>query len=257
MRKRVLMVGDLHCGHIVGLTPPRWHSTTYHVESWNWWKRAIKKLGPIDVLVHNGDGIDGPGDRSGGTEEITTDREEQAEMLVESLSLIKPKKLLMTYGTGYHVGKSEDWESVAAKRLADRLDIPVKLGAHETLEVNGLIFDIKHKIGSSGIPHGRWTPQAKEVLWNMAWARRGQRPVANVIVRSHVHYFTFCGEPGSKWAVYTLPAVQGMGSKFGSRECSGTVDQGIVWFDVENQNSWDCDWELIPASNYPADVFRG
>ena len=71
---RVVIGGDKHCGHRVGLTPPDWQSAIlgrkyYNIqrELWKEFTGIMDYLKPIDVLMMNGDAIDGRGERSGGT----------------------------------------------------------------------------------------------------------------------------------------------------------------------------------------------
>ena len=73
--KRVVAVGDAHAGHRAGIAPPAFQSAIVgdeyyriQVELWNFYATVIQLLKPIDILIHNGDAIDGPGSRSGGTE---------------------------------------------------------------------------------------------------------------------------------------------------------------------------------------------
>lgn len=246
MSKRILVMSDLHCGHVVGLTPPRWQikpsdtkgrtkRTKYAEtasEAWEWYLRNIRRCGPYDMVVVNGDAIDGHGQASGGTELITSDREEQSEMAVYAIQRAMGKKngrkcrLVMTYGTAYHSGKEEDWESIIASDLNAE-----KIGAHEWIDVGGWVFDFKHHVGSSVIPHGRYTAVARDALWSSLWAERGDAPKSDVIIRSHVHYFGYCSD--GRVLMMTTPALQAMGSKFGSRRCSGVVDFGFVVFDID------------------------
>lgn len=121
--KHIEATGDWHCGHVVGLTPPQWwqHEKSLHGKDqrtiWNAWQSMRKNVPRPDLLIINGDAIDGRGDKSGGTEQITTDREEQCDMAEEIIKIINPKSVRMTYGTGYHTGNHEDWEHVLAKRI--------------------------------------------------------------------------------------------------------------------------------------------
>ena len=246
-KKRVVILSDLHCGHMVGLTPPSWHDTLsenasparkklaeFRHKSFSIFWNEIKKLQPIDVLLVNADCIDGRGDRSGGTELITIDRDYQCDMASEIIKCAKAKKIVMTYGTPYHTGQLEDFENQIAKEVK-----ATKISGHEWVDVNGLVFDLKHKVGSSGIPHGRFTAVAKEKFWNTLWSERDENPKSNIIIRSHVHYHSFCG--GSDWLAMTTPALQGPGSKYGTRQCSGTVDFGFLHFDINSNGSYS--WE--------------
>ena len=241
--KRIAILSDFHCGSVVGLTPPAWwlaeksdddsrtkrqKYATIQRALWQFYETEIKRHGPYDVLLLNGDAIDGTGYRSGGTEQVTTDREEQAEMAVVCArkAIGKGTKVVMTYGTGSHTGESEDFENIVASNLN-----ALNIGSHEWVEVEGVMFDLKHHCASSAIPHGRHTAPAKERLWNVLWNETEMAPKADVVIRSHVHYHSFCG--GADWLALTTPALQGLGTKFGSRRCSGLVDFGFIVFEVQ------------------------
>lgn len=252
MKKRIIVLGDLHCGHVAGLTPPAYQykeveeSTTKHNkwaklqnDLWIQYINLLERYKPFDVGFAMGDLIDGKEAKSGGTELIYSDRNSQVDMAVECLQNVADRskdnfEWIGVYGTGYHVSGEggEDWESIVAERCDFK-----KIGSHESVDVNGCIFDLKHHIGASSIPHGRFTAPAKERLWNVLWNERDLRPKANVILRAHVHYAAFCGEPG--WVAMTLPALQGMGTKFGARRCTGTVHWGITIFDVDNDGGFE------------------
>jgi hypothetical protein len=235
--KRVVIISDLHCGHLVGLTPPAWHINNdgklYKIqkELWGFYTQAIDSLKPIDILIVNGDAIDGKGARSGSTEARTADRYEQCKMATECIEYAGAKKIRMTYGTPYHVGQEEDWERVVADNVG------AKIESHGFYNVDGVVFDCKHKIGSSSVPHGRGTAIKREKVWNLIWESRKHQPKADVVVRSHVHYFDMDVDSITDAIGIVTPALQGYGSKYGARQCSGTVDIGIVYFDVENGDS--------------------
>lgn len=245
--KRIVILSDLHCGHRTGLTPPDWQDeikTDSHTQRnkfailqraiWEFYIDTLKELKPIDVLFVNGDAIDGIGNRSGGTELITTDRSEQVDIAAECIKQVGARKIIMTYGTAYHTGEAEDWELHVS--LAVKAE---KIGSHEWINVNGLIFDLKHHIGSSSIPHGRHTAIAKDRFWNQLWSINEEQPMADVIIRSHVHYHSFCGGPN--WLAMTTPAMQAYGTKFGARRCSGKIDVGLLSFDIDKDG--DYAWE--------------
>jgi len=235
--KKVLFISDPHCGNILGLTHPNWHISEKTIIGktqrfiYDKYLKLIKNNMNPDLLVVAGDAIDGKGEKSGGTEQSTTDRLEQAEMATELIKMINPKKVMMVYGTPYHTGKEEDYEKIIADKLG------AKITGHLWVEVDGVIFDVKHKIASSGVPHTKGTAIAKEWLWNSLWAERKEAPKADVILRGHVHYYYHCGD--ADWLAMTLPALQGYGSKFGARQCSGLVDFGLVSFEV---NKGDYTW---------------
>lgn len=239
--KRVLAIGDTHCGSVIGLTPPQWQyqetGDKYHDkfakiqnQMWEWIKPRIESIKPIHRLIINGDAIDGKGLKSGGTEQIEMDRYKQGLILDPFIDIIEPESIAMTFGTTYHVGSDEDFETPIADRLNNKY--PTTIEAHIEREIEGVRIDAKHFIGSSSIPHGRFTALAREDLWRLIWADRSEKFAPHIILRSHVHYFGFCG---NEWAtMFTLPALQGLGSKFGAKICSGTVSIGFLVIDCED-----------------------
>jgi len=255
-RKRMIIMSDLHCGHRAGLTPPDWwfQKNTEHIifnpknrsrwaqqqrAMWQWYTKTLDRLRQekaFDICVVNGDAIDGTGSRSGGTELITTDREEQIEMAEQCIRKVGAAKHVLTYGTPYHTGQEEDFETILARRL--QADISGQM----FIEVNGIKFDIKHKVGGSSVPYGRHTAISREKLWNLIWADKGLQPNCDVYIRGHVHFFA--ANEDTLGLGIILPALQGFGSKYGVRQCSGTVDIGFVYFDFYEDGSWQWQKEI-------------
>lgn len=242
--KRVVVISDLHCGHHAGLTSPIWQTpksapgtlgifAKQQRALWNWYVQKLHELQPIDVLIVNGDAIDGRGGRSGGSELITTDLQAQCQIAADCIKQVKARQVRLIFGTPYHSSPDgEDWEAILADMVgAESCD------GHLFLEIDGVVLDCKHKVGSSGIPHGRHTAVSKERLWNILWHERQGAPKADIIIRSHVHYHEFSGNP--MHLAMTTPALQGWGSKYGERQCSGIIDIGFVHFDITGgQYSW-------------------
>lgn len=240
---RIAVVSDLHCGSFAGLTPPdNWVEGSSFFEqqrrTWKFYTDSLKALQPIDILICNGDAVDGKGVRSGGTELITSDRNKQVTMAIECLKEAKAETNILTYGTPYHTGTEEDWEKNIAIGLPNG-----SIEGHLFLDVRGITLDVKHKIGSSAVPNGRFGPIARAKNWNTIWAERRGQPNAQITIRSHVHYFDYCGDPS--WLGIITPALQGFGSKFGVRECQGTVDFGFIWIDIYEDGTKEWGWKLM------------
>ena len=246
--KRVVVISDLHCGHIVGLTPPGWDSERPRDQlkkahsmrriMWDFYSGELKKLRPIDVLIVNGDCIDGRNEKQGGTELLYVDRNDQVDMAADCILEANAKTVVMSYGTGYHTGKEEDFE----KAIADKVKAK-KIGSVDAIEVNGVVINYRHYIGGSQVPHTRHTAVARDRLWNVLWAERGEYPLADIIIRSHVHYYDFCGS--ADWLAMTTPGLQGYGSKYGARTMSGLVDIGFVYFDIMGKGDFTWDKRIV------------
>lgn len=238
--KTVLVIGDMHCGHMVGLTPPSHFECSKNkpkrhkvqMEMYDTFLRSLDQTGRPDILLVLGDCIEGKGEKSGGTELITSDRFEQCDMAVEIIKKINAKKIVMVYGTPYHTGAEEDFE----RQVADDVGAE-KIGGHEWPDVNGVIFDIKHYIGSSQNEHGRHTPLANERISNLLWSEFEESPKADIFLRAHVHYYAEAG--GKNWIGRTIPSLQGKGSKFGVLRCRGMVHFGMLFYEVfDKTNKW-------------------
>lgn len=238
--KRMVVISDLHCGSLVGLTPKGFESVKpsakksdfykMRVHIWKFYKSVIDALQPIDVLLVNGDCIDGRGEWSGGLELLHADRQDQVDMAVACIREARAKKIVMSYGTGAHTGKYEDWENQIARDVGAK-----KIGGEDNIMVNKWIINYRHHVGRSSVPYGRHTPVAKENLINLLWADRGEYPRADIIVRSHNHYFAYAGADG--WLAIATPALQGYGTRLGARRMSGTVDIGLIAFDFPKKTN--------------------
>ena len=255
--KRVVFGSDFHCGHRVGLTPPKYQSQInnkkYHDiqrECWKWYVKTLDSLKPIDVYSVVGDLADGTGGRSGGTELITSDMRIQGEMAVECIKQAEAEAVLITRGTAYHVSPGgQDIEDIIAKDVGAK-----KCEDHGWYDINGVIFDVKHHIGSTSVPYSKGTQVSKEQILNLIWADYQDQPRASVFIRGHVHTFFHCGD--TTWLGITLPALQAMGSKFGARRCSGHISFGIVSFDVFEDGSYTWMPHIIPVEAQKATALR-
>jgi len=238
--KRAVVVADKHCGHEYGLTPPKYQRALstragrFERAEWGFYTTAIDRLKPIDILIVPGDCIDGKGERSGGVELITPDRHEQVKMAAECIAYAEAPVVRITYGTRYHVGKEEDFESILVESKALK-DFDVTIQGHGFFNINGRAIDVKHKVGGSSIPHGRLTPLAKTVLWNKVWASEERQPKGEIFIRAHVHYYAYCG--GKDWVAISCPAMT-YNSHFGIRECEGLVDVGLIVIDIDENGGF-------------------
>ena len=245
-----LIEADYHSHHRAGLNSPdfwmpergangKWGRMQR--ELWNARCEILEKIGPVDFHAINGDAFDGRGQASGSTELLADpswhNQVLNAEACARVVKFKGKERRIMSRGTPYHCGQLDDHED----ELAMYLDATIK--DHPFFTVEGVTFDMKHRVGSSSIPHGRGTSVAKEWLWNLLWAERGEQPKADVLIRSHVHYHSYIG--GLGWVAMTTPALQAAGTKYGGRQCSGTVDWGLTVFEVENG---EFDWHVYTVN---------
>jgi len=240
--QRVVVVSDLHCGHRTGLTHPIYNAGTENFKDtfemrrklWDWYKKEITGLKPIDYLISNGDVIEGKGTRNTGIELLSSDRNVQTDMAVAALKIADAKEYHFTYGTGYHTGPEDDWEVQVAARFDT---VPVN---SLPLQIGKTKFDIRHYLGSSSSPVGRFTALSREQVWTAIWAMTQEEFKADILIRSHVHYFGSC--QNNMGLMISTPALQGPGTNYGARQMSGVVDFGFIHFDIEKNGdfTWKC-----------------
>jgi len=236
--KKGVIISDLHAGALSGLTPPNWQSRgegwrekvrNVQKQCWDWFDKTMNSFPELDFLICNGDAVDGEGYKTGGSEQLTTDTNVQAEMASWTLRryMAKQTKLFMTYGTPYHTGSVSDVEALIAHDCN-----ATEIGGQVFIDIEGVIFDLKHKVGASAIPHGRANSIKKASLWNNVWADAGEQPRADVLIRSHVHYHQACYDPDFGWQM-TTPCLQGFGNKYGARQCEGRVHFGLLYVECD------------------------
>jgi hypothetical protein len=242
--KRILFASDLHCGSKVGLTPPDWNRkllkkdktksnkyTLIRKEAWDRFAYIVKQNKPIDRLVLDGDLIDGLDYKHAGTDLLINNRLEQAQMVLDIIEFIDPQKIAITYGSDYHVSANgEEWENIIAT------ECKAKIGVEEWLNVNGVVFNVKHHVGRSSIPHGRTTPLSKAVLWKLLWKEYKDFPGADIYVRGHVHYFQAYKD--SKYLAMTLPALKALGDTHAAKYYDDVIDFGAIVFDVTSKGNY-------------------
>lgn len=254
--KRGILCGDFHAGHLVGLTPPSRHARLaktapqahHELERvrqalWAEFAKAVKAHGPFDFCVANGDLIDGRQDRQAGQELITTSIDEQCDMAAEILRFLKAPHVTVTAGTPYHTGKRSDYERQIVRDVdGTRYTSTCEFHSQAWLDVNGCVINARHKpAGGSSVPYGRHTAVAREQIWNLLWHDVGTQPKADVICRSHVHYAKYCGGPD--YICMTLPALMGLGSHYGARQCTGLVDWGFAVIEIDARGAYT--WQYV------------
>lgn len=245
---RLFVGSDVHAGHFAGLTPPAWHYPLdgargdigqMQRELWEFFSTEVDKLRPFDGAAWVGDLIDGDGHKSGGTELITTDRNEQVKIACDVVSFVNADYNRFVYGTGYHTGNKEDYEGGIAAFFNAQISDQAWIRPLKSLTIH-----LKHHIGSTGVVHGKGTPILKEMNWNQVWAEMKAQPKADIYFRGHTHRYIGVDDygPDNRPRMgFCLPALQAAATKFGGRRCSGIVHFGFMHIDIypDRKPEWD------------------
>ena len=170
-------------------------------------------------------------------------------MATEALSIWKAKKVFMTYGTPYHVGKeAEDFERTIAVKLNAVIE------GHLYLNIEGLVFDIRHKVATSIVPYGRATALLRELTWALIKEASDTGPKVDVVIRSHAHYSISVKQPG-KLAIIT-PGLQLARGRFGARECTGDIHWGAIRLIVNNGKVTQVDEDICKLQSSKPKIFK-
>jgi len=188
------------------------------------------RIGPVDIAVHNGDLTDGEG-KKGTIGLLTSDTAEQARMAVEACAVIQARHRYVTYGTGFHVVSTWSHEQAVAEAMDAEIFETLRL------EVHGVRFNFRHVVGRSDVPYGQGTQLYKEAVREQLQAVMEERDAADVMVRSHVHYF-FEARSSRKRAI-TSPCLQlcnpdGDGNVWARGLRTMYYDVGLLLIEVDN-----------------------
>jgi hypothetical protein len=260
-----LFLSDTHIGALGGLCPPRhWESAippepgetasnaarrlfvaSVQREMWNWTERNILSLRP-KYLVLDGDIIDGAQKKSAGVGVWSTKTKDQADAAISILSRFKKAgtRIMMCKGTRYHD------EEYGEEYIADALG--AHIAPHAFIEIEGVIFDVKHKETGANCPAGR--PGLRNShLNNLLWNARDQQPIADVTIRGHLH--TFFYEGNDQWLGIVLPGMQWL-SEYGQLEVGRPIMNGAVHF--TNIQKGNLQWHPIIAKlpEFKAHIYK-
>jgi len=252
-----LLTGDLHVGSPTGLHPaPR---TPGQEALLRMWRECQRWCGKPDVVLINGDAIDGE-DRKG-RDTIEADILDQCQHAAELIhEWGATSEYIIISGTPYH----EDCAGTQMSRaVADKLRVmclEAGDGAAVTWKrklnttINGWFrLQARHQIGRSSVPYGTSTAQAKSKVWQVLNAAlTARREVDHVkwphlLVFSHVHYFNL--QADDYGCVVSLPCWQAYGSRYGDEQCDGHCTLGVARLTVPEQEEVET-WQLIDTKRF-------
>ena len=195
-------LADLHVGSMFGLWPENFASSTrgvfelnigqkYLLENWN---RIAKQIPPLDLLILNGDIIDGVQRKSEGLYICEPNMQFQ---MFAAMELLEPflrrvrrgGEIYSTEGTTYHEGTGSKW----CNQLAKDIDaVPMADNQYcwdwLLLDVQGKHFDIAHHQSHAIV----YKSSIQEREMNYA---EMQKSHADILIRSHNHVYSWLEIP--------------------------------------------------------------
>jgi len=206
---RIRVVGDLHVGSMWGLWPPEFrHAGRSYPQNpwqeylWQAWEQGWKSRPAPDVLVLNGDLIDGSQPKAGGQGTMSTELDLQEEALLRVLKPVRAQQIYVVRGTSYHEPSRLAMVArlIGAQPVADQYVLPeCKLHVRNP-EVRIVVRH--HPDGGSALYTG--TVMEREAIKSIrAWAAGMLDARHDVIVTSHVHLLAWEYTPDDVLIVIT------------------------------------------------------
>ena len=157
-------------------------------ELWVRWKEMVKKYEEPDILILNGEPIQGTDVPMENWSNNTMDQVEGAKLL---LDMIKAKKIYFTRGSKWHVQLGKNQTYNAEEHLGRLMNTEKVEGRRAPLnlwlKVDGVILNFAHKISYTRVPHYRSTAITREMF--VSYVNQKHLYNARAIFRSHVHYY--------------------------------------------------------------------
>ena len=261
---RILVISDLHVGSITSVCSEhpvisdlgtRHNPTSLQKALFRAWKQMIKDLKhPIDLLVINGECVDGANVKQIGQQSWTTNVNDQMEDAKKLIEMIPYRKVMLLRGSNYHDQiDGTNFEEIMAGKLRNVQVYRAYGGQGRTdylafVEIHGKIFNFTHHIGWSRGEANRSGGIAKEMKgMHFIHDTLGRTDVS---VRSHAHYFVHV-EFANTHGVIT-PAWKFPDAHLFRGGLSGTVpDIGGIVFNVYTNGDIDLVKHISRIRNKP------
>jgi len=186
------IIADLHCGSKCGLLPPSyWNDYTPDAIKWLWEQyTTLLTLWPkrLDLLIINGDPIDGKQSRAAGTGLVDNDLSGQVRIAIECLEpfVERSGKTIRMCGTAYHESFDGPLAALDEHFGITRPPTYQKEIIRDIELEDGAILNIKHQPEGEGMLY-RGTGYDRELLWATVTETLKHFPRATHIVRAHIH----------------------------------------------------------------------
>ncbi len=214
---RLGIISDIHVGSAFAPCPKKFVTSMGTTVVMNRGQKYIyknmmdiaKRLPYLDLLVVNGDAIDGQQPKQEGLYVIEPDPQFQARAALELLEPFaqKAKAVLVTEGSDYHTGNGATWCEWLARELRSPKD---EFGHHAwarvPLDIDGVTIDISHHI--SKFIQYQSSSAEREMQFNVRLPPE-LLGGADLIVRSHIHEFLVLKRPRGFGHVLTIVVTPG------------------------------------------------
>ncbi|MDO8610811.1 MAG: hypothetical protein Q7R95_09780 [bacterium] len=254
--KKMVFLSDTHVGSKYGIMPEEYNifGENQIVKASIIQRELLKKYESVvddwkkpDILVLNGDIIDGKAKKDYSSSVWTNSFYDQVGAAVELIKMFKAKKIYVIRGTEYHVSIEGE---PAEELLGERLNAVKSKGCYSlmkryiTPKDTSVSFQVSHSIGTTRSFMYRATAITREIAMMMLNASHEHK--ADVIIRGHAHYAWCSGSPGHMG--FILPGWQLQTPFMCKISASGAIpDIGALRFEVEKDN-FNYEWKTFKCS---------
>ena len=140
-----------------------------------------------DILLLNGDLIDGKNYKESGMGCWTTDVTLQAAALSELIGMIKPRQIIGTSGSPYHSDRNPNMDKVAVEACGGTFK-----GGYASVNIDGKRVYAQHKVSvSKSSWQYRSTPLGRALV--LAALQESEFGHYDIMLKSHAHYYAYVG----------------------------------------------------------------
>ena len=239
----ILDISDTHVGSVSALLPDKATRVIDGSQSsavpqnriqrllWQLFLRDLSKVGKVDVVINNGDNIEGQQLKIAGRTLMDSDVDSQIEWALQVqqkvIDTVKPKFYIGCAGTDYHVTTSGNADLQIYKRLeAANPSIDFTYEDIVEIQIGKMAWSIAHPVPTSEMI---LPPLEKLIKQHATECYLGNAEKIRVFSRGHAHSFVWSALRGNNYA-FIVPCWQPT-SKYGRSKAYLTVrkpDVGLL-----------------------------
>ena len=130
------------------------------------WYDMCDEVKNPDILLLNGDLVDGRNYKGSGMGTWTTDVYLQAKVLADLVKMIKPRKIIATSGSPYHCDHNPNMDAIAVDKCGGTFQ-----GGYATISIGNHRVYAQHKVSVSKVWQYRCYSEDTEVLTQSGWKK--------------------------------------------------------------------------------------
>jgi len=250
MSKKILVVGDLHCGSNVGLMKEGFEINAENDELnytvklnkvqealYGHWTDMLDEVGKVDYVFCMGDLVEGKSYKDQSTGLVTPDMGLQEEIATDLLRQIRCRRFAGISGSRYHTNSNPNSDKNILQNLAREYHEKFEFDTDMVQDINGIRFHLRHKTSFARRPCLRESALGRDAQEYFTEGKTLGK--IDVGIRAHTHYFqaldyrpyllmAIC--PAYKWSDFYIRA-----------QSVSTPDIGYLEFNVSNG-----DYEFLP-----------